>query len=82
MPMPEEQPPALQLSRSVASHERLLSAREAALWLGVNPRTAQLWARRAQRAGSPDHCRCLLCARLVVAKDPGQTHHGRPAAQA
>jgi hypothetical protein len=31
--------------------ERLLSAREAALELGVVPRTAQLRARRAQRAG-------------------------------
>lgn len=33
------------------SDERLLSAREAALWIGVNPRTAQLRARRALRSG-------------------------------
>jgi hypothetical protein len=33
--------------------ERLLSAREAALWLQVNPRTAQLRARRALRASDP-----------------------------
>jgi hypothetical protein len=33
--------------------EQLLSAREAALLLAVNPRTAQLRARRALRAGDP-----------------------------
>lgn len=33
--------------------DRLLSARGAALWLNVNPRTAQLRARRALRAGDP-----------------------------
>jgi hypothetical protein len=31
--------------------ERLLTAREAALWLQVNPRTAQLRAKRALTAG-------------------------------
>jgi hypothetical protein len=30
---------------------QLVSAREAALWLGVNPRTAQLRARRALKGG-------------------------------
>jgi hypothetical protein len=34
-------------------HEKLLSAREAALWLQVNPKNAQLRARRALRAGDP-----------------------------
>ena len=33
--------------------DRLLSAREAALLLGVNPRTAQLRARRALLRGDP-----------------------------
>lgn len=33
--------------------ERLLSAREAALWLEANPRTAQLRARRALLSGEP-----------------------------
>jgi hypothetical protein len=32
---------------------RLLIAREAALWLEVNPRTSQLWARRALKSGDP-----------------------------
>jgi hypothetical protein len=41
----------LQRGRPSTQDERLLSAREAALWLGVNPRTAQLRAGRALRAG-------------------------------
>jgi hypothetical protein len=51
-PMPEEQRPASQ-PPSAASPEHMLSAREAALWLQVNPRTAQLRARRAPVAGDP-----------------------------
>jgi hypothetical protein len=36
-----------QNKRPAVTLERLLSAREAAIWLEVNPRTAQLRARRA-----------------------------------
>jgi hypothetical protein len=49
--MPEQSPPALQTQQPVPSTERLLSAREAALWLQVNPRTAQVRARRALNSG-------------------------------
>jgi hypothetical protein len=44
--MPHEQ----QLVQAI---ERLLSAREAALWLQVNLHTAQVRARRALRSGDP-----------------------------
>jgi hypothetical protein len=47
--MEEHEPSTLPL----ASHERLLSAREAALLLSVNPTTAQLRAWRALRCGDP-----------------------------
>ncbi len=45
--------PLVQTGYSAESHDRLMSAREAALWLQVNPRTAQLRARRALRSGEP-----------------------------
>jgi hypothetical protein len=45
--MPEQE----QHPMSTLSSERLLSAREAALWLQVNPRTAQMRARRALKSG-------------------------------
>ena len=43
----------IQTKQAAEACERLLSAREAALWLEVNPRTAQLRARRALRSGDP-----------------------------
>jgi hypothetical protein len=49
--MPEQEQIFAQTQRSTESNERLLSAREAALWLQVNPRTAQLRARRALGSG-------------------------------
>jgi hypothetical protein len=39
--------------RAMTSNEQLLSAREAAILLGANPRTAQLRAKRALVAGDP-----------------------------
>lgn len=39
-----------QAAQLAQSTERLLSAREAAFWLQVNPRTAQVRARRALRS--------------------------------
>jgi hypothetical protein len=52
--MPEQKQSLVQMSQPAPSTERLLSAREAALWLQVNPRTAQVRARRALRSGVPE----------------------------
>jgi hypothetical protein len=52
--MGEQKLPASLTQHSVDTYERLLSAREAALWLEVNPCTAQLRAKRALRSGAPE----------------------------
>jgi len=52
--MSQRRQPSSQTKHSSETLERLLSAREAALWLEVNPRTAQLRARRALQSGDPE----------------------------
>ena len=52
--MPEQKQSDVQKQHPAQSHDRLLSAREAALWLHVNPRTAQVRARRALRSREPE----------------------------
>jgi hypothetical protein len=51
--MPDKLQPVQPQPRLPPSPDQLLSARAAALQLHVNPRTAQLRARRALRAGDP-----------------------------
>ena len=49
---PDKHPQAvLPAAQSTHLDDKIISAREAALWLDVNPRTAQLRAGRALRSG-------------------------------
>jgi hypothetical protein len=75
-------PGPLQAEHAAGADEHLLSAREAALGLDVNPRTAQLRARRALVAGDRQvrtiagtYCAPLWWWQRLLAKP---IHAGRP----
>jgi hypothetical protein len=90
MPHPEQRtsqsdnPANVSESNETEAFDRILSAREAALMLGVNPRTAQLRARRALTRGD-QWVRWIAgayCAPLWWWKDllAGPIEPGRPRA--
>jgi hypothetical protein len=89
MPEPDHHPssPAqLQGATAAGASDQLLSARAAALWLDVNPRTAQLRASRALRSGdrlvqtiAGAYCAPRWWRKLALAKPikPGRPSNGK-----